>query len=59
LHLTPQYCAILAAGGCCRRRFRNPRLERVPRELMFRKLIEACKRSKGCHYCGAVNGTVK
>jgi hypothetical protein len=41
------------------RRFRNPRLERVPRELMFRKLIEACKRTKACHFCGGANGTVK
>jgi len=41
------------------RRFRNPRLERVPRELMFRKLVETCKRTKACHYCGEANGTVK
>lgn len=41
------------------KRFRNPRLERVPRELMFRKLVETCKRTKACHYCGEANGTVK
>eukprot|EP00879_Flechtneria_rotunda_P021361 GHRR01022515.1.p1 GENE.GHRR01022515.1~~GHRR01022515.1.p1 ORF type:complete len:846 (+),score=303.63 GHRR01022515.1:467-3004(+) len=41
------------------KRFRNPKIERVPRELMFRKLVDICKRCKSCHHCGAYNGTVK
>jgi hypothetical protein len=41
------------------RRFRNPKLERVPREQQFRRVIDICKRVKLCHHCGAYNGTVK
>ncbi|KAF8067125.1 DNA-directed RNA polymerase III subunit RPC1 [Scenedesmus sp. PABB004] len=41
------------------RRFRSPKLERVPRELLFRRVIETCKRARVCHHCGAYNGTVK
>jgi DNA-directed RNA polymerase III subunit RPC1 len=44
---------------CGRRRFRNPKLERVPREQQFRRVIDICKRVKLCHHCGAYNGTVK
>ncbi|KAG2499255.1 hypothetical protein HYH03_002834 [Edaphochlamys debaryana] len=41
------------------KRFRNPRLERVQRGLMFRKLNDRCKRQKNCPYCGEYNATVK
>ncbi|WIA12568.1 hypothetical protein OEZ85_006229 [Tetradesmus obliquus] len=41
------------------KRFRNPKLERVPREQQFRRVIDICKRAKLCHHCGAYNGTVK
>ncbi len=41
------------------RRFRSPRLERVQREGLFRKVNERCKRQRVCPYCGAFNGTVK
>eukprot|EP00197_Chlamydomonas_leiostraca_P012021 CAMPEP_0202861128 /NCGR_PEP_ID=MMETSP1391-20130828/2625_1 /ASSEMBLY_ACC=CAM_ASM_000867 /TAXON_ID=1034604 /ORGANISM="Chlamydomonas leiostraca, Strain SAG 11-49" /LENGTH=1424 /DNA_ID=CAMNT_0049540457 /DNA_START=102 /DNA_END=4376 /DNA_ORIENTATION=+ len=41
------------------RRFRNPRVERVQREAMFRKVIDRCKRQRFCPYCGQFNGTVK
>lgn len=64
-HLSCSACAcvssllLLRTAAVVRRRFRNPRLERVPRELQFRKVIDLCKRAKGCHYCGAANGTVK
>jgi hypothetical protein len=44
---------------CPCRRFRNPKLERVPREQQFRRVIDICKRVKLCHHCGAYNGTVK
>ena len=41
------------------RRFRSPRLERVQREGLFKKVNERCKRQRACPYCGAYNGTVK
>ncbi|GAX79763.1 hypothetical protein CEUSTIGMA_g7204.t1 [Chlamydomonas eustigma] len=41
------------------RRFRNPRVERVQREGLFKKVNERCKRQKVCPYCGSYNGTVK
>ena len=41
------------------RKFRNPRLERVPREKLFKKLIDICKRCRTCPYCGGYNGVVK
>lgn len=31
----------------------------MPREHLFKKLIEMCKRCKACPYCGEHNGTVK
>ncbi len=50
---------VLRTRGSLRRRFRNPRVERVQRVLMFRKLIDRCKRQKNCPYCGEYNATVK
>ncbi|PNW84960.1 hypothetical protein CHLRE_03g165750v5 [Chlamydomonas reinhardtii] len=41
------------------KRFRNPRVERVQRGLMFRKLNDRCKRQRNCPYCGEYNATVK
>ncbi|GIL99158.1 hypothetical protein Vretimale_4372 [Volvox reticuliferus] len=41
------------------KRFRNPRVERVQRGAMFRKLNERCKRQKNCPHCGEYNATVK
>lgn len=53
-------CAlVLPAYARLRRRFRNPRVERVQRVFMFRKLIDRCKRQKNCPYCGEYNATVK
>jgi DNA-directed RNA polymerase III subunit RPC1 len=40
-------------------KFRNPRLERVPREAMFRRVNDICKRQRTCPHCGAFNGVVK
>jgi DNA-directed RNA polymerase III subunit RPC1 len=34
-------------------------LERVPREKLFKKLIDICKRCRTCPYCAAYNGVVK
>lgn len=42
-----------------RSKFRNPRLERVPREQMFRRVNDVCKRQRTCPHCGAYNGVVK
>jgi len=42
-----------------RSKFRNPRLERVPRELMFRRVNDICKRQRVCPHCGQFNGVVK
>mgnify|MGYP001292403833 CR=1 FL=1 len=41
------------------KRFRNPRLEIVPRRALSKKLSEKCKRCRTCYYCGAANGVVK
>ena len=41
------------------KRFRNPRLEIVPRRALSKKLSEKCKRCRACYYCGAANGVVK
>ncbi|GLC35764.1 hypothetical protein PLESTM_000363300 [Pleodorina starrii] len=41
------------------KRFRNPRVERVQRGFMFRKLNDRCKRQKNCPHCGEYNATVK
>ena len=37
------------------KRFRNPRLEIVPRRALSKKLSEKCKRCRACYYCGAAN----
>eukprot|EP00798_Chlamydomonas_sp_ICE-L_P002153 gene2153-18203_t len=41
------------------RRFRSPRIERVQREQLFKKVLDRCKRTKLCPYCGESNLTVK
>ena len=41
------------------KKFRNPRLERVQREGLFKKVIERCKRQRSCPHCGSYNGVVK
>ena len=41
------------------KRFRNPRLEIVPKRALSKKLAEKCKRCRTCFYCGAANGVVK
>jgi DNA-directed RNA polymerase III subunit RPC1 len=41
------------------RRFRNPRLENVPRRALSKKMADRCKRCRTCYYCGAANGVVK
>jgi hypothetical protein len=40
-------------------RCRSPRLERVARAGLFKKVAEKCKRVRHCPHCGAVNGTVR
>ena len=41
------------------KRFRNPRLEIVPKRALSKKLAEKCKRCRVCYHCGAANGVVK
>jgi len=41
------------------RKVRNPRLERLQRQALVKKLSERCKRQKICPSCGAYNGVVK
>jgi len=41
------------------KRLRSPRVERVQREAIFRKLLERCKRVRCCPHCGEENGVVK
>jgi DNA-directed RNA polymerase III subunit RPC1 len=41
------------------RRFRSPKLERLARGFLFKKVLEKCKRARLCSSCGAVNGAVK
>lgn len=41
------------------RRFRRPRLERLQRMALFKRVQESCKKTKHCFYCGSLNGTVK
>jgi DNA-directed RNA polymerase III subunit RPC1 len=38
---------------------RNPRTDVLAKSNILKKVIEKCKKSKQCPYCGAVNGTVK
>ena len=38
---------------------RSPRLERVARAGLFKKVVEKCKRVRQCPHCAAINGTVK
>lgn len=41
------------------RRFRNPKLERLQRMATFKRVLDTCKKSKVCFYCGETNGVVK
>ena len=41
------------------KRFRNPRLEIVPKRALSKKLADKCKRCRVCPSCGAANGAVK
>ncbi|KAK9819626.1 hypothetical protein WJX72_000381 [[Myrmecia] bisecta] len=41
------------------RQFRNPRLERMQRVGLFKKILDKCKRVKYCAFCGEFNGVVK
>ena len=41
------------------RKFRSGRLERVRRELLFRKVMDRCKRVRCCPHCNMLNGPVK
>ena len=38
---------------------RNPRLERVQRGALFRRVVDRCKRVRMCPACGASNGVVR
>jgi hypothetical protein len=38
------------------RKFRNPRLERVQREAVFKRLLDRCKRVRQCPLCGKGGG---
>ena len=38
---------------------RNPRTDVLAKTAILKKVIEKCKKSKQCPYCGGVNGTVK
>ena len=40
-------------------RMRNPRTDILAKSAILKKVIEKCKKSRLCPYCGAVNGTVK
>ncbi|KDD75278.1 domain 1 of RNA polymerase Rpb1, partial [Helicosporidium sp. ATCC 50920] len=41
------------------RRLASTRMERTAREAAFRRVLERCKRTRACPYCGADNGVVK
>ncbi|EIE19808.1 beta and beta-prime subunits of DNA dependent RNA-polymerase [Coccomyxa subellipsoidea C-169] len=41
------------------RLFRNPRLERVARAGLFKRVAEKCKRVRQCTHCGSTNGVVR
>ena len=41
------------------KRFRNPRLEIVPKRALSKKLADKCKRCRTCYHCGGANGVVK
>ena len=41
------------------RLFRSPRMERMQRAGLFKRVIDKCKRTRFCSFCGDVNGTVK
>ncbi len=41
------------------KQFRKPSLERVRRELLFKGVLDKCKRAKSCPHCGQRNGPVK
>ncbi|CAL8471480.1 g11022 [Coccomyxa elongata] len=41
------------------RQFRHPRLERMGRAGLFKRVSEKCKRVRQCPHCGATNGPVK
>jgi hypothetical protein len=38
------------------RKFRSPRLERVQREAVFKRLLDRCKRVRQCPLCGKGGG---
>eukprot|EP00537_Pseudo-nitzschia_pungens_P000576 CAMPEP_0172366942 /NCGR_PEP_ID=MMETSP1060-20121228/17645_1 /TAXON_ID=37318 /ORGANISM="Pseudo-nitzschia pungens, Strain cf. cingulata" /LENGTH=1400 /DNA_ID=CAMNT_0013090977 /DNA_START=167 /DNA_END=4369 /DNA_ORIENTATION=+ len=40
-------------------KMRNPKTDVLAKNATLKKVIEKCKKSKQCPYCGAVNGTVK
>lgn len=40
-------------------KMRNPQTDVLAKTALLKKVIEKCKKSKQCPYCGAVNGTVK
>eukprot|EP00536_Pseudo-nitzschia_multiseries_P010257 jgi/Psemu1/319821/estExt_fgenesh1_pm.C_3060011 len=40
-------------------RMRNPKTDVLAKNATLKKVIDKCKKSKQCPYCGAVNGTVK
>lgn len=41
------------------RRFRSPRVERVQRTGMFKRVLDRCKKQRVCPHCGEYNGVVK
>jgi len=41
------------------RKMRNPQTDVLGKSATLKKVIDKCKKSKQCPYCGSVNGTVK
>ena len=63
LHCVCKTCSRVLLDDSERDQFlakmRNPMTDVLAKTAILKKVIEKCKKSKQCPYCGAVNGTVK
>lgn len=41
-----------------RNRLKNPRLDGLQKELIFKKIVELCKKHTRCPYCSEINGNL-
>ena len=41
------------------KRMRHPRTDILAKGVTFKKVVDKCKKTRNCPYCGALNGTVK